>query len=204
MADSSDSEECRLDEARGGNAGSDTDHTSFDDGTETPPRGKDGEDSKKQYPTGLSFAYNIPIQHVSRNRELQERLFEALKEDRYERFITLLQNPEVNPNFIYTRPKYSDFGTCLEIASRLPNRGRFVKALLDTGIKPNMHEIPVLPEPIHYAAKEGNPIALEAHLQDKRTNINSVDNFGRTALHHAVRYLRKRNDENESRESGRE
>ncbi|PSN50501.1 hypothetical protein C0J52_10711 [Blattella germanica] len=135
-----------------------------------------------------SHQYEVP------NLKPQEKLLWALQNDKLEDFITLLQHPEVNAQFKYTKlqgnpdvPSYRPiFGTCIEIASRLHNRGQYVKALLDHGVKPNVNE--VCPEPIHYAAEKGNPDALKELLQDKRTKVNVVNSSGRTALHLAVLY----------------
>ncbi|KAJ9586478.1 hypothetical protein L9F63_019878 [Diploptera punctata] len=125
--------------------------------------------------------------------EPQEQLLWTLKHKRYDEFVNLLKNPEVNAKFKYTRPPHTDYGTCIEIASRLPDRGMFVKALLEHGVKPNVQEIH--PEPIHYAAKDGNPDVLRVLLQDKRTKINALDSSDRTALHHAVKYSKKDREE---------
>jgi len=120
---------------------------------------------------------------------LQDRLLWALKYDKFETFSSLLKVPEVDPKFKYEKPDYT---TCMELACRLQWGGKFVKALLEHGVKPNVHEIH--PQPIHYAAKYGNPEALEALLKNKNTKINVVDSSGRTALHHAIKYSQKGRD----------
>lgn len=119
----------------------------------------------------------------------QHKLLWALKNNRFELFTRLLEDRRVIPEFKYGKP---DYGTCIEIACRLPERGKFVKSLLNKGVKPNIHEIH--PEPIHYAAKKGNSEALEALLQNKKTRINVLDSSGRTALHHAVSYSKEGRD----------
>jgi len=121
--------------------------------------------------------------------EPQDLLIWALKHNKFERFSSLLKDPEVDPKFKYEKPHYT---TCMELACRLHWGGKFVKALLEHGVKPNVHEIHQ--EPIHYAARYGNPEALEALLQNKKTKINVVDSSGRTALHYAVSYSQKGRD----------
>jgi len=134
----------------------------------------------------LSFT-SEDIEEESEN--LQDRLLWALKYNKFERFSSLLKVPEVDPKFKYEKPHYT---TCIELACRLQWGGKFVKILLEHGVKPNVHEIHQ--EPIHYAARYGNPEALEALLKNKKTKINVVDSSGRTALHHAVKYSHKERD----------
>jgi len=119
----------------------------------------------------------------------QDLLIWALEHNKFERFSSLLEVPGVDPKFKYEKPHYT---TCIELACRLHWGGKFVKILLERGVKPNVQEIH--PEPIHYAAKYGNPEALEALLQNKNIKINVVDSSGRTALHHAVSYTQKERD----------
>ena len=118
--------------------------------------------------------------------EPQDLLLWALDHNKFERFSELLKIPEVDPKFKYDKPHYT---TCMGLACKLHWGEKFVKILLQHGVKPNVHEIH--PEPIHYAAKYGNPGALDALLQNKITKVNVVDSSGRTALHHAVRYSQK-------------
>ena len=121
--------------------------------------------------------------------EPQHLLIWALNHNKFERFSSLLKDPKVDPKFKYEKPHYT---TCIELACRLQWGGKFVKALLEHGVKPNVHEIHQ--EPIHYAAKCGNPEALQVLLQNKKTKINVVDSSGRTALHHAVKFSQKGRD----------
>ena len=90
------------------------------------------------------------------------------------------------PKFKYEKPltqlEWNWHAGCIGV-------GKFIKILLEHGAKPNVHEIGQ--EPIHYAAKFGNPKDMEALLQNKRTKINVVESSGRTALHYAVRYTNK-------------
>ena len=113
----------------------------------------------------------------------QAQLLWALKNNELETFSSLLEVKEVDPKFKYGKPEHT---TCIELACKLHWGEKFVKILLQHGVKTNVHEIH--PEPIHHAAKYGNPEALELLLQNKRTKVNVVDSSGRTALHHAVRY----------------
>ena len=103
----------------------------------------------------------------------QDLLIWALVHNKFERFSELLKVPGVDPKFKYDKPHYT---TCIELACRLEWGGKFVKILLQYGVKPNVQEIH--PEPIHYAAKYGNSEALEALLQNKRTKVNVVDSSG--------------------------
>jgi ankyrin repeat protein len=121
--------------------------------------------------------------------EPQDLLIWALKHNRFERFSSLLELPGVDPKCKYEKPHYT---TCIELACRLHWGGKFVKILLERGVKPSVHEIHQ--EPIHYAAKYGNPEALEALLQNKKNKINVVDSSGRTALHHTIKYSQKGRD----------
>ena len=150
---------------------------------------KEGSEIRPEKSDTYSGEETSPIPKV----EPQAKLLWALKNDKFDEFVKLLKDPVVNIRFQYKKPTYSDYGTCIEIASRLSNRGRYVKALLKAGVKPNVHEI--LPEPIHYAAREGNSDTLKILLEDKRTNINIVDSFERNALHLAVRYSKQGIDE---------
>ena len=134
---------------------------------------------------------SAPVEDIEEEPELEPQglLLWALKHNRFEMFSYLLTVPGVDPNFKYEKPDYT---TCVELACRLHWGGKFVKILLEHGAKTNVHEIHQ--EPIHYAARYGNPEALEALLQNKRTKINVLDSSGRTALHHAVRYTNKQRE----------
>jgi len=159
--------------------------------------------TKITVPTNLIYSENSKIKQTSADKksaisedveqepelEPQDLLIWALEHNKFERFSELLKVPGVDPKFKYEKPHYT---TCMELACRLQWGGKFVKILLEHGVKPNVHEIHQ--EPIHYAAKYGNPEALEALLQNKKTKINVVDSSGRTALHHAVSYIKKGRD----------
>ena len=131
---------------------------------------------------------SAPLEDIEEETELEPQglLLWALRSNKFEMFSYLLTVPGVDPNFKYEKPDYT---TCVELACRLHWGGKFVKILLEHGAKTNVHEIHQ--EPIHYAARYGNPEALEALLQNKRTKINVLDSSGRTALHHAVKYTKK-------------
>ena len=151
-------------------------------------------------PKNMRYSENSKITHTSGAKqsaisedtekepklEPQELLIWTLKRNRFERFSELLKEPDVDPKFKYGKPYFT---TCMELACRLHSGGKFVKILLEHGVKPNVHEIHQ--EPIHYAAKYANPEALETLLQNKKTKINVVDSSGRTALHHAIKYSQK-------------
>jgi len=134
---------------------------------------------------------SAPTEDIEEEPKLKPQylLLWALKQNKFERFSSLLEVPKVDPRFKYGKPHYT---TCMELACRLHWGGKFVKALLEHRVKPNVHEIHQ--EPIHYAAKYGNPEALEALLQNKKNKINAVDSSGRTALHHAVKFSQKERD----------
>ncbi|KAJ9598299.1 hypothetical protein L9F63_010977, partial [Diploptera punctata] len=119
----------------------------------------------------------------------QEKLLESLLFRDILAFRELVKHPEVDPSYKYGKPHWS---TCLEIASRLKDCAEFTKALLQAGVKPNLNTI--IPEPIHYAASKGNDETLRILLLDKRTKINAVDSFGRTALHCAAKNFGQSND----------
>jgi hypothetical protein len=112
----------------------------------------------------------------------QEQLLEALLARDLNKFCELLTNPKVEPVHKYGPPYWC---TCLEIACQHDGCEEFVMALLQAGAKPNINTI--VPEPIHHAASKGHDKNLKALLQDKRTKVNAVDNFGRTALHLAAK-----------------
>jgi ankyrin repeat protein len=138
-----------------------------------------------------AYKQGVTSEDIEEEPELepQDLLIWALEQNKFERFSSLLEVPEVDPRFKYGKPHYT---TCMELACRLHWGGKFVRDLLEHGVKPNIQEIH--PEPIHYAAKYGNPEALEALLQYKKTKVNVVDSSGRTALHHAVSYSKKGRD----------
>ena len=119
----------------------------------------------------------------------QDELLESLLLRDIATFRELLKHPEVDPSYKYGHPHWS---TCLEIACRFKECAEFVKALLHSGVKPNINTI--IPEPIHYAASKGNDEALRVLLFDKRTKVNAVDSFGRTALHCAAKNFGQSND----------
>ena len=151
-------------------------------------------------PANMSYSENSEIKQTTAGKQSatsedvdeepklkpQDLLIWALNNNKFEKFSSLLEVPGVDPKFKYGKPYFT---TCMERACRLEWGGKFVKTLLEHGVKPNVHEIH--PEPIHYAAKYGNPETLELLLQNKNTKINVVDSSGRTALHHAVHYKQK-------------
>jgi ankyrin repeat protein len=156
-----------------------------------------GDNNKQRVPTSTSSFENREVKKPPADKhsstsddtveepklEPQDLLLWALENNKFEKFSSLLRAPEVNPKFKYGKPHFT---TCMELACRLQWGGKFVKTLLEHDVRPNVHEINQ--EPIHYAARYGNPEALEALLQNKKTKVNVVDSAGRTALHHAVRY----------------
>lgn len=91
--------------------------------------------------------------------ENQLKLLEALKENNVEEFVSLLENDDVDPSYAYGKP---DWGTCLELACKIKDRGRFVEVLLKK-VKPNRNVLQ--PEAIHVAAKYGNFGALQVLLR---------------------------------------
>jgi hypothetical protein len=134
-------------------------------------------------PTNTSYSENSDIKQLSADKDSatsedieeepeqpQARLLWALICNKFETFSTLLEVKGVDPNFKYGKPKYT---TCMELACRLQWGGKFVQSLLEHGAKPNVHEIHQ--EPIHRAAKYGNPETLEVLLQNKNTKVNVVD-----------------------------
>jgi hypothetical protein len=115
-------------------------------------------------------------------QDLQEQLLDAIVARDLTVFCELLRNLNVDPVYKYGRPYWS---TCLEIACQHDGCEDFVRALLQAGVKPNINT--TVPEPIHYAASKGYDKTLKVLLWDKRTKVNAVDNFGRTALHLAAK-----------------
>jgi hypothetical protein len=116
------------------------------------------------------------------SQDPQEELLEALVARDLTKFCELLRNPKVDPVHKYGPPHWC---TCLEIACQHDGCEKFVRTLLQAGIKPNINT--TVPEPIHYAASKGHDKNLKVLLWDKRTKVNAVDNFGRTALHLAAK-----------------
>jgi ankyrin repeat protein len=114
--------------------------------------------------------------------DLQEQLLEALIARDLTTFCELLRNPKVEPVHKYGPPRWS---TCLQLACQQDGCEDFVSALLQAGVNPNINII--VPEPIHYAASKGHDKTLKILLWDKRTKVNAVDHFGRTALHLAAK-----------------
>lgn len=112
----------------------------------------------------------------------QQQLLVALFAQDLTTFCELLRNPKVEPVHKYGPPHWF---TCLEIACQHDGCEEFVRALLQAGVKPNVNT--TVPEPIHYAASKGHDKTLKVLLWDKRTKVNAVDNFGRTALHLAAK-----------------
>jgi len=153
-------------------------------------------------PTIMSSSENSEFQQPSADKERatsedieeepelepQDLLLWALEHNKFERFSSLLKVSGVDPKFKYGKPHYT---TCMVLACKLHWGGKFVKILLEHGVKLNVHEMHQ--GPIH-CAKYGNPEALEALLKNKKTKVNVVDSSGRTALHHAVKYSQKGRD----------
>ena len=164
-----------------------TKNDEFDSSTQTVPTNTEPSENN-EFKTTSADILSGPSEEIEEEPKLkpQDLLIWALKENKFDRFSSLLEVPGVDPTFKYGKPYFT---TCMELACRLHWGGKFVKALLEHGVKPNVQEIH--PEPIHYAAKYGNPEALEALLKNKKTKINVVDSSGRTALHHAVIYSQK-------------
>jgi hypothetical protein len=116
------------------------------------------------------------------SQNLQEQLLEALLARDLATFCELLRNPKVELVHKYGPPCWS---TCLKLACQHDGCEEFVSALLQAGVSPNINT--TVPEPIHYAASEGHDKTLKILLCDKRTKVNAVDNYGRTALHLAAK-----------------
>ena len=167
-----------------------TKNDEFDSSTQTVPTNTEPSENN-EFKTTSADILSGPSEEIEEEPKLkpQDLLIWALKENKFDRFSSLLEVPGVDPTFKYGKPHYT---TCMESACRLQWGGKFVKALLNRGVKPNVQEIN--PEPIHYAAKYGNPEALEALMQNKNIKVNVLDSSGRNALHHAVIYSKEGRD----------
>jgi len=99
-------------------------------------------------------------------------------------FEDLLRGREVDPDHWFEEPT---FATMLDLASRDPGRGDFVRALLRAGADPNRVNPVRKKAPIHLAAEAANADALHILLADPRTDVNRKDSTGSTALHLAAR-----------------
>ncbi|XP_068085810.1 transient receptor potential cation channel subfamily A member 1 homolog [Anabrus simplex] len=110
----------------------------------------------------------------------QAEWLKAMDEGDLTTFENMLRHDRVDPLY-----RYPERGTCLEIACSQPNRGEFVRALLKK-IKPSVNTF--IPEPIHYAAKEGADDAMAELLSHKQTDVNAVTNEGETPLHYLAKY----------------
>ncbi|XP_068085673.1 transient receptor potential cation channel protein painless-like [Anabrus simplex] len=130
--------------------------------------------------TSTQSQQDLDPQIVRKN--LQEKWLKALDEGDLTTFEDMLLNNKVDPRY-----RYHKRGTCLEIACSRPNRGRFVRALLKK-IKPTVNTI--IPEPIHYAAREGADDAMAELLSHKQTDVNAVTSKGETPLHYLAKYYK--------------
>lgn len=92
-------------------------------------------------------------------------------------------NDCLNPNFWYSKPYNS---TCLEMACKETGCEEFVRALLSAGADPNTVNIVTHKPLLHLTAEERNYETMKVLLEDRRVNVNMVDECGRTALHIAV------------------
>jgi ankyrin repeat protein len=73
----------------------------------------------------------------------------------------------------------------------------FIVALLAAGADPN-HVNPIRNKAsLHVATEHGNYAAIAALLQESRTDVNILDNFGCTALHIAAKHFMKNIDDME-------
>ena len=143
-----------------------TDNKEQNDTINVPINMRYSENSKITYTSGgKQSAISEDIEKEPK-LEPQELLIWTLKHNKFERFSSLLKEPEVDPKFKYDKPHYT---TCMELACRLHWGGKFVKILLEHGVKTNVHEIHQ--EPIHYAAKCAKSGALDVLLQNENTKI---------------------------------
>jgi ankyrin repeat protein len=126
--------------------------------------------------------------------DFQAQLFTALKDKNIILFSNLLQEYNadgkkvINPDHQYGDPHYA---TCLELACKQHDSEDFVIALLTAGADPNLVNPVRNKAPLHIATECGNYKAINALLQDSRTDINIQDNFGCTALHLAAKNFMK-------------
>ncbi|GFG35173.1 hypothetical protein Cfor_12749 [Coptotermes formosanus] len=131
---------------------------------------------------------------VCGSADLQAQLLTALKDKNILLFSNLLEEytadgkKVVNPDHEYGDPHYA---TCLDLACKEHDSEDFIKALLVAGADPN-HVNPIRHKaPLHVATEHSNYTAIDALLQDSRTDVNIQDNFGCTALHFAAKHFMK-------------
>ncbi|PSN40730.1 hypothetical protein C0J52_16788 [Blattella germanica] len=126
------------------------------------------------------------------SQRLQDNLLESLLSRDIITFQKLLKDPQVNPSHKYGYPHWS---TCLEIASRHKGCEEFIRALLQSGVKPNINVI--VPEPIHYAASRENDDTLRILLYERciallfsrsDMDVNRPNKKGCTALYEAAHF----------------
>lgn len=107
------------------------------------------------------------------------------------RQVNVYGNAYLNPNFWYSKPYNS---TCLEMACKEIGCEEFVHVLLLAGADPNTVNKVTHKSPLHLTAEAGNYEAMKILLEDRRINVNMVDDSGRTALHIAVEQYRGNDD----------
>jgi hypothetical protein len=123
---------------------------------------------------------------VCKPPDFQAQLFTALKDKNIILFSNLLEEYNaddkkvINPDHQHGDPHYA---TCLELACKQHDSEDFVIALLTAGADPNLVNPVCNKAPLHITTECGNYKAINALLQDSRTDINIQDNFGCTALH---------------------
>ncbi|XP_066999976.2 transient receptor potential cation channel protein painless-like [Anabrus simplex] len=136
---------------------------------------------------------NLPVSKAedicSTNPHTQ--LLMALKKGFYDVFCALLKqvdsygNPVLDPNHWYDSPVQS---TCLEMACYMPDREKFVLALLQAGADANMVNPIDEKSPLHVAVSVGNHAAVKQILfaENTNVNINVLDKLGKAPLHYSV------------------
>lgn len=126
--------------------------------------------------------------------DIQAQLLTALKDKDIILFSSLLQEHDadgkkvVNPDHQYGDPHHA---TCLDLSCKDSDSEDFTVALLAAGADPNHVNSIRNKTPLHVATEHGNYKAIDALLQDSRTDANIQDNFGCTALHLAAKHFMK-------------
>lgn len=109
----------------------------------------------------------------------QTQLLNAWKSKDLDSFCKLLKQPDVSADHWYGEPVHA---TLLYLACK-DDAVKYVQALLNAKAQPNNLNQIRNKAPIHIAAERAEHEVLEALLEDERTDVNILDNFGDTPLH---------------------
>ena len=109
----------------------------------------------------------------------QIQLMNSWKAKDLDTFCKLLKHPDVSADYWYGDPVHA---TLLYLACK-DDAIEYVRALLNAKAEPNNLNQIRNKAPIHVAAESVRYEVLEALLEDQRTDVNILDNFGDTPLH---------------------